>query len=71
MFYEIYKDGELINTIVGSEEFISRYCEKNGYTYAAKSYPAPDTPLPDEEELSVWDELDAAYQEGVNAAYDN
>ena len=32
--------------------------------------PEPEpTPEP-EEETSVWDELDAAYQEGVNSAYD-
>ena len=30
---------------------------------------AKPTPEP-EEELSVWDELDAAYREGVNGAYD-
>ena len=36
---------------------------------AWKAIPAPtdDDPV---EEPSVWDELDAAYQEGVNAAYD-
>lgn len=32
--------------------------------------PEPE-PIPEpEEDLSVWDELDAAYQEGVDAAYD-
>lgn len=32
--------------------------------------PEPE-PIPEpESETSVWDELDAAYQEGVNAAYD-
>ena len=32
--------------------------------------PEPE-PIPEpEEETSVWDELDAAYQEGVNSAYD-
>ena len=34
--------------------------------------PMPEpTPEPEpEDETSVWDELDAAYQEGVNSAYD-
>ena len=32
--------------------------------------PEPEEPEQPEEELSVWDELDAAYQEGVNGAYD-
>jgi len=27
--------------------------------------------LPQEQETTVWDELDAAYQEGVNGAYDS
>ena len=31
--------------------------------------PAPE-PEPPKSEASVWDELDAAYQEGVNGAYD-
>lgn len=32
--------------------------------------PEPE-PIPEpEEEMSVWDELDAAYTEGVNAAYE-
>ena len=43
MFYEIYKDGVLINTIVGDEKFISAYCEKNGYTYVVKERPTPET----------------------------
>lgn len=31
--------------------------------------PEPE-PTPEPEEASVWDELDAAYQKGVNTAYD-
>ena len=31
--------------------------------------PEPE-PQPEPEELTVWDELDAAYKEGVNSAYD-
>lgn len=31
--------------------------------------PEPDIPSP-ADDTSVWDELDAAYQEGVNSAYD-
>ena len=31
--YRILKDGTEINRIVASEEFVSSYCEANGYTY--------------------------------------
>lgn len=33
MRYNIYSDGEKINTIVSDEEFCKKYCEKNSYTY--------------------------------------
>ena len=33
MKYNIYSNGEKINTIVADESFCKRYCEKNGYTY--------------------------------------
>ena len=42
------------------------------YRYMDSAYihdPLPDPRLP-EPEATVWDELDAAYQEGVNRAYD-
>lgn len=32
--------------------------------------PEPEPEATPEEETTVWDELDAAYQEGVNGAYD-
>ena len=38
MYYEIYENGELINTVVGSVEFVKAYCEKNGYTYKVKEH---------------------------------
>ena len=63
--YRIFRDGEEINTIVADEAFCASYCEQNGYTFEIMPEPEP-IPEP-EEELSVWDELDAAYQEGVNA----
>lgn len=33
MIYEIFKDGESVNTIVADEAFVKTYCEENGYTY--------------------------------------
>lgn len=69
MNYIIYKDGQEINTIVAEPDFIDQYCTENGYTYEVRPDPVP-VPEPEPEppkESSVWDELDAAYQEGVNS----
>lgn len=50
MTYEIYSDGELVNSIVASEEFVKTYCDANGYTFseraeapASASAPEPST----------------------------
>lgn len=69
MRYVIFDNGEQINTIVADEEFCADYCAANGYTYDLEPEPEP-IPIPEPEETSVWDELDAAYREGVNTAYD-
>ena len=65
MNYRILKDSEEINTIVADADFVEEYCSENGYTY--ELMPEPE-PIPEPEpETSVWDELDAAYQEGVDS----
>lgn len=72
MRYTIFENGEEINVIESSPEFVAGYCEKHGYTYQEAPLPAPE-PVPEpepEEESSVWDELAAAYTEGVNSAYE-
>lgn len=33
MTYKLLKDGKVINTIVGTETFVSAYCKEMGYTY--------------------------------------
>ena len=65
MVYNIFKDGYKINAIVSSAEFVDKYCILNGYTWE----PVPESePEPEKrEETTVWDELDAAYQEGVDS----
>lgn len=68
MRYEILKNGEVVNTIVAGPDFVEEYCSKNGYTYELMPEPEP-IPEP-ESEPSVWDELAAAYMEGVNSAYE-
>ena len=67
MRYKILKDGEESNTIISDEAFVTAYCAKNGYTFEEAPLPEPE-PTPDipSTDLTVWDELDAAYQEGVN-----
>lgn len=43
MTYEIYSGDTLVNTIVADEDFVSSYCEANGYAYAKRvETPAPD-----------------------------
>lgn len=64
MRYKIYNNGELINTIIADEAFCAAYCAKYGYTYEDDIIEPPPEP---DEELTVWDELDKAYSEGVNS----
>lgn len=63
MDYKILYNGELINTIVASEEFVSAYCAENGYTYEPVAKPEPE-PEPGPEYVT-YEELAAAIREGV------
>lgn len=66
-------DGNVVNTIVADQSFVEEYCSENGFTFEEIEQAVP-APIPDpepEQETTVWDELDAAYQEGVNSAYDS
>lgn len=68
--YRILKDGEEINRIVASEEFVTSYCEANGYTceeIIEEPVAEPETPTEPENEPVTWDILAAAYTEGVNS----
>ena len=57
-FVNITDDGETVLTCEWNEE---------AYLAYAEAHPEPE-PIPEPElEPSVWDELDAAYQEGVNS----
>ena len=70
MKYKILKDDEVINTIVADKAFVTDYCAVNSYTFEPIPEPKPEPEPEPETETSVWDELDAAYKEGVNSAYD-
>lgn len=46
MIYEIYSGDTLVNTIVADEDFVSSYCEANGYTYAERIQEPEPEPAP-------------------------
>lgn len=50
-----------------NEAIAKREAYNGEYTVEDDGEPEPETPANDD---SVWDALDAAYQEGVNTAYD-
>jgi len=67
MRYEVWSGDELINTIVASEEFAEKYAASTGYTLIHKETdPTPTTPITTE--YATYDELAAAYGQGVNEA---
>jgi hypothetical protein len=51
MDYRVFdNNGELVNTVTSDEQFIKRYCEKNGYAYEAiEPIPEPEPVEPDPE----------------------
>ena len=66
--YRILKNGEEINRIVASEEFVTSYCEANGYTCEEIiEEPVTEPETPTETDPVTWDTLAAAYTEGVNS----
>lgn len=68
MNYLIVENGIIQNIIVADEAFAEFVGALPSYEGAAigAAYEPPPEPEP-EPETSVWDELDAAYREGVNA----
>lgn len=54
MDYYIYENGQLINTIVADEAFVTSYCKDNGYTYeAVEPTPEPEPEPTDTEVLNT------------------
>lgn len=68
MTYKLLKDGEVVNTIVGSAAFVTAYCEAMGYTYElVPEPPAPDPePEPTPEEAVTWASMATSIKEGVD-----
>lgn len=53
MTYKLLKDGEVVNTIVGSADFVTAYCEAMGYTFEE----VPEEPTPEIEPEPTTEEL--------------
>ena len=53
MRYKIFKDGELINTIIADEAFCAAYCEKRGYTFEEEIAEAQENYAAQIEELKA------------------
>lgn len=68
MTYNLYNNGELVNTIVASEDFIISYAESMGYTYElAPEPPTPEPePEPTPEEAVTWSSMATSIKEGVD-----
>ena len=56
MIWKLFKDGELVNTIVSDEAFALRYAEEMGYT--AELVGEAPAPEPDETEPTVEELID-------------
>ena len=59
--YKIYSKGNLINQIVASEDFVSDYCAKNGFTYEEYSLPIQE-PEPEPEPSPTTEDRVAALE---------
>ena len=60
MSYLIYdKDGNNVNSIVASEEFVKSYCKGNGYTYEVLPEPEPKPTPTHETESTQLDIIEA------------
>ena len=68
MTYNLYNNGELVNTIVASEDFVIPYAESMGYTYElVPEPPAPEPePEPTPEEAVTWASMATYIKEGVD-----
>lgn len=67
MRYEIYnKNGEHVNTIEASAEFVEEYCTAGGYTYEEAPIPEPTPepePVPEQPDNLIRDEQGNGYEQ--------
>ena len=66
MKYKIFKDGELVNTIVADEAFCEKYCSENGYTYEEipEITPAPEKTTPAQQREHAYNTMPIIEWEG-------
>lgn len=64
MRYQIYANGEVVNTIEASETFVADYCARNGYTFEADPLPGP-VPQPDPTLEDRMAAMEAAIERGL------
>lgn len=57
MIWKLFKDGELVNTIVADKAFAMIYAEEMGYTVEQVEEPEPSEPI--EEEPTQLDRIEA------------
>ncbi len=46
MVFDIYKDGQKVNSIVCDEKFVATYCQKNGFSFKAGDAGLASSPPP-------------------------
>ena len=68
MDFEIYLNGEIVNTIHASESFVKDYCAENGYTY--KKVPEHDPEPTTEERVTALESENAMLKAQVAAQSD-
>lgn len=68
MDFEIYLNGEIVNTIHASESFAKAYCAENGYTY--KKVPEPDPEPTTEERVAALEDENAMLKAQITAQSD-
>lgn len=57
--YNIFSNGEKVNTIVADEQFCKGYCERNSYTYELIEEPEIPSTEPESEEPTAEEMLNA------------
>ena len=65
MRYKIFKDGEVVNTIVADERFAKDYCCKHGFTYEEEFVPEPERKATTEERVTDLEQATSALEDAM------
>lgn len=66
MVYDLYKNGTYVNGVVGSLEFIEKYCAEMGYTYKDVTHKYSDK----SEDLNLFNQNDSLESKQIKAVSD-